>query len=305
MTAAPPLRWDDLRIYLELVRTGTLTAVAEALGVATSTAQRRLTALEAALGTRLFDRSPAGLVPTAAGEALVPLAGDVEDAIDALLRGVAGRDRSPTGSVHLTAPEPLLPLLVEPLARFRQRYPAIDLRVSFSDRAFDLSRREADVAVRPSPAPPEDAVGRRVGPVAWAVYGSTHARGDRSVESLPWAVYGDELTRLAASRWWHRHHGTEPVLLTVNSVSAMRRVTACTACRGLLPCFVGDPDPELERLSGPVDAPESGLWLLVHADLRRAVRVRALLDHLWETLQGARSLFDGSGGTGASGLPPL
>jgi DNA-binding transcriptional LysR family regulator len=292
MPTHPDLRWDDLRVFLLLARTGTLTAAAEALGVHTSTAHRRLTTLETALGTRLFDRAPAGLTPTASGEAMLPLANQVEEDVDALLRAISGHDQAPRGSVHLTAPEPLLSLLVEPLAEFRDRYPAIDLQVSFADRFFDLTRREADVAIRPSPSPPEAVSGRRVGSVAWAVYTSnTATRPDPC--ALPWATYGDGIARLSASTWWQTHHGSDPVLLTVNSVSAMHRVTACSPCRGLLPCFVGDPDPSLTRLEGPIDAPESDLWLLVHPDLRRAVRVRALLDHLWDTLVAHRDLFSG------------
>lgn len=288
------LRWDDLRVFLELHRLGTLTAAASRLGVHTSTAQRRLTALESSLGTRLFDRSPSGLTPTAAGEAMVPLATQVEEDVDTLRRSMVGRDQSPRGPVHLTAPEPLLPLLVGPLAEFRRRYPDIDLQVSFSDRFYDLDRREADVALRPSATPPETAVGRRIADVAWAVYAAPASLDINPQDTLPWAIFGDELGRLSVAAWWRDHHGQSPVHLTVNSVSAMRQVVACSPCRGLLPCFVGDPDPGLLRLHGPIDAPESGLWLLVHRDLRRAARVRALLDHLWQTLAGERALFTGA-----------
>jgi DNA-binding transcriptional LysR family regulator len=296
VSAPDAMRWDDLRLFLLLCRTGTLTGAARALGVHPSTAHRRLAELETALGTQLFERAPSGLTPTAAGEAMRPLAGRVEEDVDAVLRAVAGLDRSPRGSVHLTAPEPLLPILVEPLACFRSDFPAIDLQVSFADRFFDLSRREADVALRPSPAPPEDAVGRRLGGVAWAVYVSPAMVGKRSIEGLPWAVYGDSMARLAASEWWRAHHRGEPVLLTVNSVSAMHRVTACSPCRGLLPCFVGDPDPALRRVGAPISAPESGLWLLVHPDLRRTARVRVLLDHLWAALEPHRDLVAGTRG---------
>lgn len=289
------LRWDDLRIFLLLARTGTLTAAAEALGVHASTTHRRLSALEAALGARLFDRTPAGLTLTATGEAMRPLAAQVEDDVDALLRAVSGRDQSPRGTVRLTAPEPLLPLLVDSLATFRQRFVEVDLQVSFSDRFYDLSRREADVAVRPSAAPPERAVGRRVSSVAWAAYASASSVGAQAADALPWAVYGDDMARLAAATWWHESHSEDPVLMSVNSVSAMHRVVSCSPCRGLLPCFVGDRAAELTRLGPPIAAPESGLWILVHPDLRRATRVRSLLDHLWDALVAQRSLLAGTG----------
>jgi len=285
------INWDDLRVFLAVFRRGSLSAAASALSVNTSTAQRRVGALERALGTRLFDRDPTGSAPTAAGEALLPLAEQVEADVMTVLRSIAGRDQAPRGAVHLTAPEPTLPLLVGPLAGFRAAFPAIDLQVSFADRFFDLARREADVALRPSRQPPEDAVGRRVGAVAWAVYAGT--RANRAPADLPWARFSDDLARLDAARWWQEEHAGEPVLLAVNSVPAMQRVVACTDCRGLLPCFVGDMDPELRRVGGLIPEAASDLWLLLHRDLRKAARVRALADHLWEALAALRPLFEG------------
>lgn len=285
------LRWDDLRVFLAIARGGSLGAAGEQLAVNTSTVQRRLSALERSLGTRLFDRDPTGSAPTAAGDALLPLAEQVEADVMAVVRSIAGRDQSPRGPVHLTAAEPLLTLMVEPLAAFRLEFPAIDLRVSFSDRFYDLSRREADVAVRPSPEPPEDAVGRRVATVAWAVYVGTSAQG--APADLPWARFSDDLARLAAARWWRARCGGEPVLLSVNSVPAMHRVVACSPCRALLPCFVGDADPTLRRVGPPIPEAASALWLLLHPDLRRAARVRALADHLWDALVEVRPLLEG------------
>lgn len=290
------IRWDDLPLFLAIARHGTLTAAGRQLGVNPSTAHRRLGALEEALGTRLFDRRPTGLSPTAAGEAMLPLAEQVEQEVMHLTRRIAGRDQSPEGRVHLTAPEPLLSLLVAPLAAFRARYPRIDLRVSFSDRFFDLARREADVALRPSPDPPQDALGRRIATVSWSTY---VARGCADGPALPWATFTDDLSRLAAARLWRERHGDEPVLLAVNSVPAMHRVVADAACRGMLPCFVGDADPGLQRTGDLLPQAASALWLLRHPDLRQAARVRALADHLWAALRPLRPLFEGRRAQGA------
>ena len=288
--SAPPLRWDDVPLFLAVARRGSLSGAAGALGVNPSTVHRRLTAFEAALGTRLFDRSPTGLTLTAAGEAAVPLAEQVELDVAGLLRALAGRDSAPRGTVHLTAPETLVPLLVEPLATLRARFGAIDLRVSFADRYFDLARLEADVAVRPSPEPPQDAVGRRVARVAWAVYSRCPPSVD--VERLPWVEYTRALEHLAAARWCRAHHGGDPVLLAVNSVAAMHQVISATDCRGFLPCFMGDADPALRRLE-PLLPEASALWLLTHRDLRRSARVRAVIDHLWRALRAQQALFEG------------
>lgn len=288
------VRWDDVPVFLAVVRAGSLSGAATALGVNVSTAQRRLNAFEEGLGSRLFDRSPTGLKSTPAGRALLPLAERVEDDMATLLRVVAGRDAAPEGPVHLTAPETLVALLVEPLAELRARFPGIDLRVSFADRYFDLARQEADVAVRPSPTPPEDALGRRVAAVAWASYAPV---GVADPAALPWASFTDALAHLAAVRWWQGAHPEPQVLLAVNSVAAMHRVIGAVACRGLLPCFIGDADPDLKRLE-PLLPRASALWLLMHRDLRRTARVRAVADHLWTALRRHRELFEGEGSAG-------
>jgi len=281
-------RWDDLRVFLAVVRRGTLTEAAVDLGINPSTVHRRLAQLEAALGARLFDRSAAGLSPTAAGEAMTPLAERIEEDVAALWTAVAGQDARPRGTVRLTAPESMLPRLVEPLAGFRRDFPEIELLVEFSDRFVDLGRREADVAVRPAPEAPEQAAGRRVSAVAWTVYA---ARGHASQE-LPWVRYAFDLTRLLAARWQaSRDDGA--AAMAVNSVPAMHEVIACSPCRGLLPCFVGDADPVLIRLDDPIPEAESQLWLLAHPDLRRTTRVRVLLDALWDALVAERDLFEG------------
>ena len=284
----PGLRWDDLKVFLAVARRGTLTDAATDLGINASTVHRRLAQLETSMSTRLFDRSASGLSPTAAGEAMVPLAEAVEEDVFAVWRAIAGRDSSPRGTVRLTAPEALLPLLVEALGTFRQDYPDIDLLVEFSDRFVDLGRREADVAVRPAPEPPEMAVGRRVGTVAWTVYAARACRD----APLPWVRYALALTRLPAAQWQARHV-EEPSVMAVNSVPAMHRVVACSVCRGLLPCFVGDADPELVRLSDVIPEASSQLWLLAHPDLRRTTRVRVLLDALWDVLVANRPLIEG------------
>ena len=289
MSAKSEIRWDDVAVFLAVARGGTLTAAAEALHVNVSTVHRRIGGLETGLRTRLFDREPAGLTLTAAGEDMLPLAERVEEAMATLRRRVAGQDQSPAGSVKLTAPESLLPLLVEPLAAFRASFPRIELTVRFADRFLDLARREADVAVRPSERPPENAAGRRVAAVAWGVYA-----GVQHPDATSWAIYTDELgTRLAASAWWRQHHSHDDVLLSVNSVPAMQTVVACAPCRGLLPCFVGDAADDLVRQTDPIDQAASALWILVHPDLRKTARIRALTTALWDALVTERDLFEG------------
>ena len=275
------MKWDDVQIFLAVAR-------AEALGVNHSTVYRRLGQLEQDLGARLFDRDGKQYTLTAAGAAALEHAAAAEAAMLHLGRAVAGQDLAPAGTVTLTAPESLLPLLAPHLAPFRAAFPAIDLRVLFADRFLDLGRREADVALRPTPQPTEgQAVGRRIAGLAWAVYGPVAG------EARGWSAYDASLGHLGAEHWRQQHHGGEPVLLSVNSVPAMREVLCAAGCRGLLPCFVGDRDPTLQRLTDPIPEAGSALWLLVHPDLRGTARVKALTDHLWSALRAEAPLLEG------------
>ncbi|MEL6347815.1 MAG: LysR family transcriptional regulator [Myxococcota bacterium] len=281
-----------MQIFLSVARNRSLAAAGRALGLNHSTVYRRIRSLEASLRVRLFDRTAGRYTLTPAGEEALPYAEQAETLMLAFQRSAEGRDEVPSGPVSLTAPESLLNVLAPHLATFRARFPQIDLNVIFSDRFFDLSRREADVALRPTAEPPEDVTGRRIASIAWTVYAPADVNLTEQ-PSLPWGVYTDDLDRLNATIWRKKHHADEPVLLSVNSVPAMLAVICAARCQGLLPCFVGDPDRTVQRIQDVIPEAASALWLLVHPDLRKTARVRALLDHLWDTLQNDIDRFEG------------
>jgi DNA-binding transcriptional LysR family regulator len=287
------MRWDDVRIFLKVAQTGSLSGAGRELGLNHSTVYRRLLQLEEQLGVRLFDRDQGSYTLTVAGQEGLQRALEAEQALLGFARAVEGRDEVPEGPVRLTAPEALLPVLSPLLASFHDAYPRIDLHVAFGDRFLDLSRNEADVALRPIPRPREGLVGRRLAAIAWTVYAPAQSL---DAEALPWAAYGEELDSLDAVRWWKARYADDPVLLSVNSVPAMATVLRTAGCRGMLPCFTGDLDPALRRLSDPIEEAASALWLLVHPDLRRTARVRALLDHLWDGLRPHVPLLEGRRG---------
>ncbi len=287
------MRWDDVRIFLKVAQTGSLSGAGRELGLNHSTVYRRLLQLEEQLGVRLFDRDQGSYRLTRAGEEGMQRALEAEQSMLGFSRVVEGRDEAPEGAVRLTAPEALLPVLTPLLASFHEAYPRIDLHVAFADRFLDLRRNEADVALRPIPRPSEGLVGRRLSAIAWSAYGPIDCDDPAS---LPWAVYGEELADLGATRWWKARYGDSPVFLSVNSVPAMHTLLRSAGCRGMLPCFTGDPDPELQRLFEPIEEAASALWLLVHPDLRKTTRVRVLLDHLWEGLRPSVPLLEGRAG---------
>ncbi len=280
------LRWDDVRVFLAVAREGTLAAAAERLGVNASTVHRRVAALEAVLEAVLFERTPRGYALTHVGEALLPRAEETEEAIFGLRRVATGHDRSARGPVVLTLPETLLEVIAPRLAVIQHRCPGLRPVLRADDRLLDLGV-EADVALRPGASPPEEAVGRRVGQIAWAVYSGVGAASDR------WVVYCRDSGPPGAAGWRRRERGDVSVVFEVSSVGAMHRVLGCTGAHGLLPCYLGDSDPRLQRRSTLIPEARTDLWLLIHADLRRSARVRALVEQLLPELEASRPLLAG------------
>ncbi len=157
------LDWNDLRIVQAIARTGNVAGAARELGVHQSTVFRRLNALEKELGVRLFERLPSGYIPTSAGEEFCQTASGVEADIAALSRRISGRDMRPSGTVRVTTADIfLLKLLMPCFAAFQKAYPEIELEAIASMELFNLTKRDADVAIRTSNRPPETLVGRRI-----------------------------------------------------------------------------------------------------------------------------------------------
>ena len=151
--------WDDLRHIRALAAAGTLGGAAERLGAHQTTVYRRIGRIEAALGVRLFERHREGFSLTPAGEEAAATAERLGGEVEALERRIAGRDTRPTGTVRLTTTDTLMEtLLGRMLAGFRQRYPGISLEVVIGNPYLSLSRRDADIALRPTANPPDTLV---------------------------------------------------------------------------------------------------------------------------------------------------
>lgn len=287
------IQWDDLRMVLAVARQGSLSGAARVLSVNHSTVFRRLNGLEDRLGVRLFDRQAAGYAPTPAGDALSETAGRVEAEILAAERALTGQDLQLRGPLRVTMPDTvarlLLPVMIAP---FERRYPEIELELVISTAFLNLSKRDADIAVRPTNAPPETLVGRRLCGLASAVYARVEADdpGEALAES-PWVAPDDSLAHIASARWLRDLD--PPVAIRANTVSGL--MDAAKAGMGLaaLPCFMGDQEPTLRRVGDPIPVLETGLWALTHRDLRQTARIRAFLEDLAKAVVELRPLLEG------------
>jgi len=295
---AQDVAWDDFRTVLAVCREGTLSGAARALGVNHSTVFRRINALEEKLDVRLFERLPEGYAMTEAGESVREAGERIENEVLGLSRRLVGRDLGLHGSLRVTAPDAFaIKLLMPLLARFARQYPDIRLELSLGNNYLDLTRREADVAVRATVTPPEAAIGRRLCTLATTVYGAGSYLEREPAAQTPgqhaWLMPDDELAQLPFAGWQRKHFPAARVVFRSNSLSGLFEAVKHGMGVAPLPCFLGDPEPGLQRLVEPPDELASELWLLTHPDLRRTARVRALMDFLSECIGSGRELIEG------------
>lgn len=276
------LNWDDIPLFLSIADAGSLNGAARTLDVNHSTIFRRLNALEENLQVRLFDRLPSGYVLTPAGERMRELAREADLAVQSIERDLAGRDLKPKGTVRLTtAPNIARTLLPSPLAQLRKSHPEIMVEVVVGNTDYDLSRREADIAVRATSRPPENLVGRKLMDLGWNICGPTGARRrlPKSIEELSeFDLIGADnaLMRLAAFEEFESRFASR-IVARANDFSTMAAMVRAGIGLALLP---SDQQEDGVKRLFEYEGHTGELWILAHPDLRRQARV----DVVWNTL---------------------
>jgi DNA-binding transcriptional LysR family regulator len=295
-----PFALDDLRLVHAIGEVGTLTGAARRLNIDHSTAFRRLGAVEKRLGVHLFERARDGYTPTPAGEAAIGAAARILDDLGDLERRLAGEDLRPSGTVRMTTTDTLLELIGPILADLRARHPEITIELVAANSFFSLTKRDADIAIRPSAAAPENLVGRRLARLATAPYAApaylARQAGESALSAHAWIGFEDSLSHLSSAKWVDANVAGDRIVCRTNSLLALRAAARAGMGVAALPCYLGDPDSALRRVHPPLAEMEVSLWLLTHPDLRRVVRVRTVLDFVAERLVEQRALIEGDQG---------
>jgi DNA-binding transcriptional LysR family regulator len=300
MTLPQQIPWDEFRLVRIIAESRGLTGAAEVLGVNHSTVFRRLGQLEDTLQVKLFERHRTGYVLTTAGEEMAALAERMDEDVAAFTRRLAGQSIAPAGELRVTTNDSLLVHLLTPIfAEFTRAYPEIRLDVVLANQALNLSKRDADVAIRATDNPPETLVGRRVATIAWALYAHRADVPDPSAVDLidlfakRWVSLGDNLAGLKVTRYIAEHVAPEHIVYRVNTVLGLAEAIGARAGLGPLPCFIAGQNPDLVRLAPPREDFSAGLWVLTHPDLRHAARVRAFLDFVNAAIVAQRPMIEG------------
>lgn len=294
--------WDDVRHFLALARTGSVRAAGATLGVSHSTIARRVDALEEELGVRLFDRHRDGYTLTDAGAQMVPGAERVEAEMAALERGLAGRDTRFEGSVRVTCTDPYVGrILLRALTPLCARHPRLELELDADSDYLDLSKREADVAVRAlakDALPPGHLLGRIVAPIVVASYvGRAHADRldpERGGEGARWL--GSDRRGVAEPMVAASTYPDLPIWGAFASMTVLLDAAREGLGIAMLPTYVGDPEPSLCRLERPDVRHLGDFWLLSHPDLRDNARLQAARQCVTEALARHHAIFAGEAG---------
>jgi DNA-binding transcriptional LysR family regulator len=291
--------WDDLRFFLAVSERGSISGAAKFLNVNHSTVLRRLTSLEKRLGARLFDRLPDGYEMTAQGEELRNQLRGVSEQIESAQRSLSGRDLHLSGTIRITSTDTLMRGLLMPyLAEFRDLNPAIHLEIVINNTFFSLTRREADVAVRPSNRVPENLVGRRIGRLRSAIYASKsylkNNANKKDWAAHDWVAPEETLSHLAQAKWMRENIPEDRIVARVDSLVEMIATVRYGMGMGMLLCFLADDEKDLVRLAEPLKELDTDVWILSHPALKGVARIKAFTDFLYDKLRTNDKLFRAS-----------
>jgi DNA-binding transcriptional LysR family regulator len=282
------LNWDDLRFFLALNRHKTATQAGLVLGVNHTTIARRAKALEYSLDSQLFQRSQGGYELTQAGENLYQYALGIEDLVQSIDRDIFGRDSQLSGPLKITIAHDVAERLVlSHLKDFHDIYPLIKLELMTTTGLVNMATREADIALRLTPKPPEYLVGKEVARLQHGIYTSSFYWSEN--RKRPSVI----LYNTDSAEWVKVHFPNAKISMRVDDVGTMCHAVANNMGLARLPCYVGDTDSRLRRLDIKLDKSTWGIWVLNHVDLRKTVRVRVAREFLINIIEQQLPLIKG------------
>ena len=300
MNRAPGIwQWDDVRFFLAVARTRSLSAAARALGTGHVTVGRRIAALEKRLGVTLLNQTPDGFATSPAGDAILRQCMAMESAALDVERIVAGRDSLVTGSVRVTTTEALAHQVVTPaIAALRQAHPELQVDLVVGVRSLDITRRDADLAVRLARPSVPDLVCRRLGEIAFSLYASPRyvERSGTPERGRGLAAY-DIITFTgapAATSPFFMGESLEGARVALRCDNPLIQLKAAADELGIaeLACFLGDTSPDLVRV-WPHEAPACRTaWIVVHQDMRRSARIRAVSAAISDMFRRQRNILE-------------
>ena len=291
------LEWNDLMVILSICRTGTLSGAARTLGNNHSTIFRKINAIEEKTGVRFFERLPEGYAMTDAGMTAMRYAERIESEVHALGREVLGQDMRLQGKVRVTAPEGMsIQVLPGLFSEFCRLNPEVSIDITGGSSALDLSRREADLAIRATSKPPDTSLGRKVCDFRFAIYSTPQylkEHKDVPLQEQSWCFIQGSDEWLIPVIWKKKSQCAQRTIFSSSVAMAVLNAAGEGLGFTLMPCYLADADDRLVRVTDPLEPLTLELWILTHPDLRHTARVKALMAFLYEALKSEQDLYEG------------
>ena len=279
----------DLEIVLTLVRCGTLANAGERLGVDASTVFRSLQRIERGIGQMLFTRSRAGYQASELALAMAGHAEQLETALESARSAAQIRSDDVSGNVRITTTDTILHGLVAPaLQTLRASHPLLSFELHTGNALASLTQRDADIAIRATTRPPQHLIGKQIGPIRVALFGSKNgivqSTADLKSGKAVWIAPDDALPDHPSVLWRKRHFPKVQPTYRVNSILTVMELINQGLGIGVVPMFLAKMQPDLLQLTEVLDECQTELWLLTHAESRHLRRVSAVYGYLSQTL---------------------
>lgn len=282
------LSWDELRLFLAVARLGGLSAAAAKTGLSPATLGRRMAALEAGIGTALFERSPKGYRTTPAGEDLLERAAEVEAAMARLERWRQGSVGARV--VRISAGAWTSAFLAAQVGALWQADDPFQIELVTAAARVDIGRRAADLGIRNARPTERWLAARRIGRVAFALYS-----GRRLINGVAAGLFvgvSGEGAETPSGRWLRARH-EDRIAARGNDPMSVRELAAAGAGLAVLPCFIGDGDARLVRVAAPIAELASEQWLVMHHEGRHEPAVRTVGERIAALMRTHANLFRG------------
>lgn len=284
------MNWDDIRVFVALVRAGSLSLAGRQLKVEHSTVVRRIDGLEKALGLRLFDRLPRGWQLTAEGEQLFARAEQMDDCAHAFFRE-ASEGAGLSGTVRMSAlPAFSAAFLTPRLAALQDRWCPITLELVGETRMASLTRREADLALRVGRVQDPSLVARRLGAISHGLFAHKDYLARHPQQNWRFIGLDDSLRDAPEQQWLDRYIAGRPYSFRSNSSLALYEAAAGGMGVAVLPHFLAARNPDLVPVPAAAP-PQQDLWLVIHPEVRRSARVKLIADVVTEVVLASAALL--------------
>jgi DNA-binding transcriptional LysR family regulator len=293
------INWENLKFFIALATTGRLQKAAKELGSNHSTVYRRVKSFEEEISTKLFNSTPTGYILTVAGEKLLENVGDLQEKMDEISRTIPGIDDTLKGSVSITTTssiaETILPKI---LLKFKKKWPELSITLKVSNQHFNLSKREADIAIRPSSKVPDHLIGRKLGYLNFGVYGAKTYLKNKPKNNFLKNIYqfdilglDDELSHLESKQWLDKLIEKDLNIYRVDKLTTL--ASFCSEGLGIavLPDYFCLKHKNLELLYAPKNKIGSDLWLLTHKDISKGPKIKITMDFLANEIQNSLREF--------------